>query len=222
MKRPDPGGQRLWSIVAATVRPIPGRVVPEAESARAASPATLAGPAQPQSRGRRPPPPAGVRPAGPAAENAPEVWLAYFGLAPTPDAGAPTAAPETKHAAPSPPRPRTQRPRPPDPIEPNRHRRLIRSDPGDAAIIDLHGLGQDRARAALTAFILSAQAGGARAILVITGKGAQGDGVLRRRAPEWLAEPPLRAVVAGLSEAHRKHGGEGAIYVALKRRRPDI
>jgi DNA-nicking Smr family endonuclease len=54
-------------------------------------------------------------------------------------------------------------------------------------------------------------------VLVITGKGALGDGVLRRRTPEWLAEPPLRSVVAGVSEAHRARGGAGALYVALKR-----
>jgi DNA-nicking Smr family endonuclease len=59
---------------------------------------------------------------------------------------------------------------------------------------------------------------GWRAVLVITGKGALGDGVLRRRAPEWLAQPPIRPMVAGISEAHRRHGGEGALYVALKRR----
>jgi DNA-nicking Smr family endonuclease len=54
-------------------------------------------------------------------------------------------------------------------------------------------------------------------VLVITGKGALGAGVLRRHVPEWLAAPPLRSAVAGLSEAHRRHGGEGALYVALKR-----
>jgi DNA-nicking Smr family endonuclease len=42
--------------------------------------------------------------------------------------------------------------------------------------------------------------------------------VLRRRTPEWLADPALRGVVAGVSEAHRRHGGEGALYVALKRK----
>jgi DNA-nicking Smr family endonuclease len=52
---------------------------------------------------------------------------------------------------------------------------------------------------------------------VITGKGSSGDGVLRRRVPEWLSQPPLRQIVAGLSEAHRRHGGGGALYVALKR-----
>lgn len=86
------------------------------------------------------------------------------------------------------------------------------------ARVDLHGLTHDQARAALTAFIEDACARGLRGVLVITGKGALGDGVLRRRAPEWLAEPPLRQRVAGLSEAHRRHGGEGALYVALKRR----
>jgi DNA-nicking Smr family endonuclease len=77
---------------------------------------------------------------------------------------------------------------------------------------------QDRARLALQTFLFRAQAQGLRAVLVITGKGATGEGVLRRRVPEWLAEPPLRALVAGLSPADRRHGGEGALYVALKRK----
>jgi DNA-nicking Smr family endonuclease len=55
-------------------------------------------------------------------------------------------------------------------------------------------------------------------VLVITGKGMLGDGILRRRVPEWLAEAPVRAIVAGLSPAERHHGGEGALYVALKRK----
>jgi DNA-nicking Smr family endonuclease len=80
---------------------------------------------------------------------------------------------------------------------------------------------QDAARSALTAFVLSGWRQGRRHVLVITGKGALGDGILRRRAPDWLSEPPLRAVVAGLSEAHRRHGGEGALYVALKRQDHD-
>ncbi len=89
------------------------------------------------------------------------------------------------------------------------------------ATLDLHGLDQDRARVALITFVARSVREGRRSILVITGKGALGDGILRRRAPEWLAEPPLGEVVAGLSEAHRRHGGAGALYVALKRRRTD-
>jgi len=102
-------------------------------------------------------------------------------------------------------------------IEPGRLRRIARERDPIAARIDLHGLDQERARAALHDFVARAQAQGARAVLVITGKGGRGDGVLRRRAPEWLAEPPSRARVAGIAAADRRHGGEGALYVALKR-----
>ncbi len=137
-----------------------------------------------------------------------------------PAASAPKA--DGKPKGPS-PRARQATPRPappPQPIEPGRRRRVERGRDEVAATIDLHGLDQDRARAALTAFLLRGWAEHRRTILVITGKGALGDGVLRRRVPEWLAEPPLRQIVAGLSEAHRRHGGEGALYVALKRAAP--
>ena len=86
-----------------------------------------------------------------------------------------------------------------------------------AGRLDLHGLTQDEARLAVIAFIRREHANGARAVLIITGKGAMGDGVLRRRTPEWLAEPSVRPLIAGLSSAERHHGGEGALYVALKR-----
>ncbi|HEY0649700.1 Smr/MutS family protein, partial [Phenylobacterium sp.] len=84
--------------------------------------------------------------------------------------------------------------------------------------IDLHGLTQDRARAALEAFLGRAFGEGWRAVLVITGKGVQGDGVLKKRVPDWLGAPHLSHIVAGISEAARRHGGEGALYVALKRK----
>jgi DNA-nicking Smr family endonuclease len=106
----------------------------------------------------------------------------------------------------------------PKPLEPRRLRRLARERDPIAARLDLHGLTQDEAHAALSDFLLRAQAQGRREALVVTGRGALGDGVLRRRAPEWLAEPHLSDVVAGVAEAHRRHGGDGAIYVALKRR----
>ena len=108
---------------------------------------------------------------------------------------------------------------PPANGEANLRHRLARGREALAARIDLHGLTQDAARAALTRFIERSVAEGWRAVLVITGKGVGGDGVLRRRAPEWLAAPPIRPHVAGVSEAHRRHGGDGALYVALKRRR---
>ncbi|MGH7022381.1 MAG: Smr/MutS family protein [Caulobacteraceae bacterium] len=105
-------------------------------------------------------------------------------------------------------------------IEPGRYRRMVLGREPIGARIDLHGLGQDAARAELTDFIHRTHGLGLRGVLVITGKGTLGDGVLRRRVPEWLAEPPLRALIAGISEAHRRHGGAGALYVALKRPAP--
>ena len=103
------------------------------------------------------------------------------------------------------------------PIEPNRARRIVIGREPIGARLDLHGLDQDQARAALERFVLQAQLWGCRAVLVITGQGRSGGGVLRRRAPEWLASPQLRGAVAGVSIADRRHGGEGALYVALKR-----
>jgi DNA-nicking Smr family endonuclease len=103
-------------------------------------------------------------------------------------------------------------------IEPNRRQRITREREPIGARLDLHGYDQDRARAVLEAFLVRAWEDGWRAVLVITGKGVQGDGVLRKRAPEWLAAPHLSPIVAGISEAHRRHGGEGALYVALKRK----
>jgi DNA-nicking Smr family endonuclease len=109
---------------------------------------------------------------------------------------------------------------PPKTLEPRRARRLARERDAVGGKLDLHGFDQDQARAALMRFLAGAQAEGSRAVMVITGRGVQGDGVLRKRAPEWLAEPALRDVVAGVAEAHKRHGGDGALYVALKRRKP--
>lgn len=106
----------------------------------------------------------------------------------------------------------------PHAIEPLRRRRIVRERDAIGARLDLHGLDQDRARGALHAFLIRAHAQGHRAVLVITGKGALGDGILRRRAPEWLTEPAVRPLVAGVSQADRRHGGAGALYIALKRR----
>ncbi|HZZ30485.1 MAG TPA: Smr/MutS family protein [Phenylobacterium sp.] len=104
------------------------------------------------------------------------------------------------------------------PIEPNRRHRIAKARDTIGARLDLHGLDQDRARGVLERFLTSAWDEGYRAVLVITGKGVQGDGILKRRTPEWLAAPHLAHIVAGISDAARHHGGEGALYVALKRK----
>lgn len=138
-------------------------------------------------------------------------------VAPTPAAKPAKAAARAPGPAPAPPHvipPRAAV----DPIEPGRKRRIVRErDPIDARI-DLHGLSQFAAEDRLKAFLRQCHAEGLRAVLVITGKGSRGGGIIRDWAPEWLNDASLRGVVAGFSSAHRRHGGEGALYVALKRR----
>jgi len=94
--------------------------------------------------------------------------------------------------------------------------------------LDLHGMTLDRAHPALTRFILSAQQGGKRLVLVVTGKGKQRDdggpipvrfGVLRHQVPHWLSAPPLASAVLQITQAHMRHGGGGAYYVYLRKAR---
>lgn len=105
----------------------------------------------------------------------------------------------------------------PDAIEPRRKRRISRERDPIEARLDLHGMTAFAAELRLKAFVQQAYANQYRAILVITGKGLAENGILKRYAPEWLADPALSHIVAGISQAHARHGGTGALYVALKR-----
>jgi len=85
--------------------------------------------------------------------------------------------------------------------------------------VDLHGMTQSEAHALLLSFLQRAHTGGVRYVLVITGKGfsSGGDGVLRRQVPAWLSTPPFRALVSSHDVSARQHGGEGALYIRLRR-----
>jgi DNA-nicking Smr family endonuclease len=85
------------------------------------------------------------------------------------------------------------------------------------ARIDLHGMTEHAAHDALLRFIKQARREDARIILVITGKGKAGEGVLRRTVPLWFAEAAFKPLVGGWRKAHPAHGGEGALYVRLRR-----
>jgi len=92
------------------------------------------------------------------------------------------------------------------------------------ARLDLHGMTQTRAHRALLSFLQRASRDGLTFVLVITGKGrtvgAESErGVLRRQVPEWLNLPEFRTLVVGFDEAHIGHGGEGALYVRVRRAR---
>jgi DNA-nicking Smr family endonuclease len=123
-------------------------------------------------------------------------------------------------AEPTPPVASGHTPRPqaaPDALEPRRQRRLARERDPIEARFDLHGYGRFEAEDRLKAFLISSQARGCRAVLVITGQGRRGGGVIRASIQEWLHAPALRGVVSGFAPAHRRHGGDGAVYVTLKR-----
>jgi DNA-nicking Smr family endonuclease len=91
------------------------------------------------------------------------------------------------------------------------------------ARLDLHGMTQVRAHRALLGFLQRAHREGLTFVLVITGKGKVGAeserGVLRRQVPQWLSLPEFRSLVVGFEEAHVGHGGEGALYVRIRRAR---
>jgi DNA-nicking Smr family endonuclease len=93
--------------------------------------------------------------------------------------------------------------------------RLRRGERAIEARLDLHGMTQEEAHRALDAFVARAADGGKRCVLVITGK----SGVLRAAVPRWLNETPNRARLLAFSPAQPRHGGAGALYLLLRRRR---
>jgi len=118
------------------------------------------------------------------------------------------------------------------PIDKKLTRRIARGARAVDGKVDLHGLTQREAHARLLSYLQMARARGDRLVLVVTGKGKlegasewweEGTrGVLRRSVPEWLATPPFRVMVVGFERAHARKGGDGALYVQLRRvTRPD-
>lgn len=120
-----------------------------------------------------------------------------------------------------------QKPSPPQPTALGRRlkQRLSRGKEEIDARLDLHGLTQAQAHSELLRFLRSANARDARTVLVITGKGSKDfgrggePGVLRRQVPQWLGLPEFRALVIGFEDAGARHGGEGALYVRVRRAR---
>lgn len=147
-------------------------------------------------------------------------------------AASPPDAPSVKPAAPAPPQQPIKRPvklaavmSPPPLATLGRRERshLSRGRKDIDARIDLHGMTQARAHQALLRFLQHASHDGLSFVLVITGKGGRpGDGergVLRRQVPHWLSLPEFRSYVIGFDEAAIGHGGEGALYVRVRRMR---
>ena len=111
-------------------------------------------------------------------------------------------------------------------LEHRYRRKIVRGVTAIDARIDLHGLTQHQAHDRLLGFLYQAQARRHKVVLVITGKGGGPEraymderGVLRRMVPQWLAMPDLRSVIIGYEEAHTSHGGAGALYVRIRKKR---
>lgn len=199
-----PDDRRIWARVSGSVTP------PKTRKAARVTPGVVLG-AAPLAD-----PVAAVEPApksSPPKSSPPK-------SAPKPPRPAPRANPTPIAATPSPtkPAPRIPGRRPPEELEPRRHRRLSRERDPIEARIDLHGFGRFEAEDQLRAFLGGCQARGMRSVLVITGQGRLGGGVIRASVHEWLQAPALRSVVSGFAVSHRRHGGDGAIYVTLKPR----
>jgi DNA-nicking Smr family endonuclease len=153
-------------------------------------------------------------PAPPAAEES----AGGEAAAAVPAVPAPAAQPDTGAHKKSPPL---------APLGRRLRRRVARGREPIDDRIDLHGLTQAQAHAALLRFLRGAQAEGGRVVLVVTGKGtgradrdaADERGVLKRQVPLWLSLPEFRPFVLGFEDAHAGHGGQGALYVRLRRGR---
>jgi DNA-nicking Smr family endonuclease len=147
-----------------------------------------------------------------------------------PESPAPLAQPaKTLATRPGAPPPVAATPLPPTltPLGRRLRQRVARGREAIDGRLDLHGLTQSEAHAALLRFLRSASAREARLVLVITGKGsrnlgARGNGergVLKRQVPQWLSLPEFRTFVIGFEDAHIAHGGDGALYVRIRRTR---
>ena len=113
------------------------------------------------------------------------------------------------------------RSKPPHTIEKPVIRKLARGRLPIDGRIDLHGLTQSEAHNLLFGFLARAHERGLRHVLVITGKGTSrgSQGVLKRIVPDWLSKPEFRFLISGYEDAARSHGGEGALYIRLRRER---
>ena len=112
-------------------------------------------------------------------------------------------------------------------LEPRQKRRLARGQSDVDDRLDLHGMRQTTAFHTLAGFLRRARSRRLKTVLVITGKGSSADdragdgerGVLRRLVPQWLAGEEFRDLVVGFEPASRRHGGDGALYVRIRRRK---
>jgi DNA-nicking Smr family endonuclease len=177
----------LWEAVARTTQPLEPRSKVTRKKAVAAVP---------------------VAPEPPAEQRVP--------YASKPSAKTVAAVPPSARAAATP-----RRPPQPEPIDRRTTGRVARGTIGLDGRLDLHGFTQDEAYRRLLGFLTQVQHRGGSMVLVITGKGSDTGrperGILRRVVPQWLGSAPFRPLVSAYDDAHRLHGGGGALYVRIRK-----
>lgn len=138
-----------------------------------------------------------------------------------PPSAKPAPAKSAEIAKPQAPKIRTptRAPQPNPGLDRATERRVARGEMTIDRRIDLHGLTLEDAHAALDRFVRQAVRDGARMLLVITGKGMRSEGAIKRETPHWLRRGEHAAQVLRILPARAKHGGEGALYVLLRRKR---
>lgn len=200
-RRLGPEERRLWERIAATASPLhaPRAAGTRMPAARDATPRLTPDDEGPPGKLRGPPLVSGItlRPTG-SGNPGPTIRTTFAG----PDA-APVGRPQAG-------------------LDRRTAERLRKGARTPDSRIDLHGMSAERAHMACLRFLADASRRGDRVVLVITGKGRRdgsGRGVLRESLPGWLRASPLGHSVVGIYQAHRRHGGEGAFYVYLKRHR---
>jgi len=88
--------------------------------------------------------------------------------------------------------------------------------------LDLHGMNSDQAYDALLFFLRESFLQGRRCVLLIPGRGLGspgGVGLIRQELQRWLTRDPLKRIVLAFATAQPKHGGAGALYVLLRKRK---
>ncbi|MEE4454098.1 Smr/MutS family protein [Novosphingobium resinovorum] len=182
----------VWAQVARTVKPLtPMRAAKEPEPPHVAAPLPKEAAKPPPRKVKgRVPPPLPPRPAPPAVPGA-----------------APSGAPA--------------------PLDGSWEKRIAKGTLVPDFSLDLHGSNLDQAYLRLMHGLVQARAMGARVVLVVTGKARPVDaadrgsarGAIRAKIADWLAASEHASDIVSIRGAHRRHGGQGAIYVVLRRRR---
>lgn len=195
----------LWNRVARTANPLPGRMASllEAQADQETPPAPERGPAKSK-------PPVEPQQEKGLSRAVRAALAARFANG----ASAGNASHHPKDL------PGNNRPsRSPHPIERPVHKKLSKGRLKLDARIDLHGLDLARAHDELLSFLSLARVSGQRHVLVITGKGASfgSEGAIKRAVPQWLAKPAFAILISGYETAGRGHGGEGALYIRLRK-----